>query len=61
MGIPSAVERLTRFIELGDRTLARLVQARLGLSFLEKLRSSLEEELVRITGILREMPLGARP
>ena len=61
LGIPGAVERLTRFIDLGDRTLARLVQARLGLSFLEKLRSSLEEELVLITGNLCEMPLGVRP
>jgi ubiquinone biosynthesis protein UbiJ len=61
MGIPGAVERLTRFIDMGDRTLARLVQARLGLSFLEKLRASLKEELARITGDLRAMPLGARP
>jgi geranylgeranyl pyrophosphate synthase len=60
MGIPGAVERLIRFIDLGDRTLARLVQAKLGLSFLEKLRGSLEEEFVRLTGNLREMPLGAR-
>jgi geranylgeranyl pyrophosphate synthase len=60
MGIPGAVERLTRFIDLGDRTLARLVQTRLGLSFLVKLRNSLEEELVRITGNLREIPLGVR-
>lgn len=61
MGVPGAVGRLSRFISLGDRTLARLVQARLGLSFLEKLRSSLEEELVRVTGNLQEMPIGARP
>jgi geranylgeranyl diphosphate synthase type II len=60
MGIPGAVERLIRFIDRGDRTLARLVQAKLGLSFLEKLRGSLEEEFVRLTGNLREMPLGAR-
>jgi len=61
MGIPGAVERLTRFIDMGDRTLARLVQARLGLSFLEKLRASLKEELARITGDPCAMPLGARP
>jgi geranylgeranyl pyrophosphate synthase len=60
MGIPAAIERLIRFIDLGDRSLARLLQVRLGLSFLSKLRSSLEEELVRITGSLREMSLGAR-
>jgi geranylgeranyl diphosphate synthase type II len=60
MGIPAAIERLIRFIDLGDRSLARLLQSRLGLSFLSKLRSSLEEELARITGNLRAMPLGAR-
>jgi len=59
MGIPAAVERLARFIDLGDRTLARLLQSRLGLSFLGKLRGSLEEELVRITGDLRAAPIGA--
>ena len=41
MGIPAAVQRLTRFIELGDRTLTRLLQSRLGFSFLGKLRSEL--------------------
>ena len=61
MGIPGAIKRLTRFIDLGDSTLARLLQARLGLSFLGNLRSGLEEELVRVTGNLCEMPAGARP
>jgi len=61
MGIPVAVKRLMRFIELGDRTLTRLLQARIGLSFLGTLRSSLEEELVRVAGNLCEMPAGARP
>ncbi len=61
MGIPAAVKRLTRFIDLGDRTLERLLQARLGLSFLGKLRSSLEDELVRVAGHLCETPAGARP
>ena len=43
------------------RQIARpLLQSRLGLSFLGKLRSSLEEELDRITGNLRETPLGVR-
>jgi geranylgeranyl pyrophosphate synthase len=60
MGIPTALERLTRFIDLGDRALARLLQSRLGLSFLGTLRSGLEEELVRITGNLRKTPLGAQ-
>jgi len=61
LGIPGAIARLSRFIDLGDRTLARLVQSKLGLSFLGRLRRSLEEELVRITDNLKEMPVGARP
>jgi geranylgeranyl pyrophosphate synthase len=60
MGIPAAVERFTRFIHLGDRTLHRLLQSRLGLSFLGKLRGDLEEELVRVTGNLCVMPVGVR-
>jgi len=60
MGIPCAVERLTRFIHLGDRTLRRLLQSRLSLSFLERLRINLEEELARVTGNVRAMPAGAR-
>jgi geranylgeranyl pyrophosphate synthase len=61
MGIPCAVERLTRFIHLGDRTLHRLLQSRLGLSFLGKLRSDLEEELVRVTGNACVIPVGELP
>jgi geranylgeranyl pyrophosphate synthase len=61
MGIPCAVERLTRFIHLGDRTLHRLLQSRLGLSFLGKLRSELEEELVRVTGNACVIPVGELP
>jgi geranylgeranyl pyrophosphate synthase len=60
MGIPGAVQRLLRFIDLGDRTLAQLLQARLGLAFLAKLRGGLEEELARITNNLRAEPAGAR-
>jgi geranylgeranyl pyrophosphate synthase len=60
MGIPGAVARLTRFIHLGDRTLHRLLQSRLGLSFLGRLRSDLEEELARVTGNVCAMPAGAR-
>jgi len=60
MGIPGAVERLTRFIHLGDRTLHRLLKSRLGLSFLDKLRSDLEEELVIVTGNVYTMPVGER-
>ena len=60
MGIPASIERLIRFIDVGDRSLASLLLSRLGLSFLTKLRDSLEEELARITANLREMPSGAR-
>lgn len=60
MGIHAAVERLTRFIRLGDSALAWLLRSRLDLSFLEKLRNSLEAELVRVTGNSREVQVGAR-
>jgi geranylgeranyl pyrophosphate synthase len=61
MGIPGAVLRLTRFIYLGDTTLHRLLKSRPGLSFLGKLRSDLEEELVRVTENVIEKTMGARP
>ncbi len=61
MGIPAAIARLTRFIHLGDRTLRRLLQSRLGLSFLAKLRSDLDEELARATGNICAIPEGAHP
>ena len=61
MGIPAAIERFTRFIHLGDRTLQRLLQLRPGLSFLGKLRSDLEEELVRVTENACAITLGERP
>ncbi len=61
MGIPGAVLRLTRFIQLGDATLHRLLESRPGLSFLGKLRSGLEEELVQVTENVIGMPMGARP
>jgi len=60
MGIPGAIARLTRFINLGDKTLAQLVRSKLGLSFLGRLRTSLEDELVLITANLGEIPRGAR-
>ena len=59
MGIPRAVLRLTRFIHLGDTTLRWLLKSRPGLSFLGKLRSGLEEELVRVTRNASEMTVGA--
>lgn len=49
LGVPGAVSRLTRFIDLGDRTLRQLLKTRPEMSFLEKLRNELEEELVRVT------------
>ena len=61
MGVSGAVERLTRFIHMGDRTLHRLLKSRLGLSFLGRLRSDLEKELVRVAGKVYAMPVGARP
>ncbi len=61
MGIPATVERLSRLIHLGDRTLHRLLNSQLGLSFLGSLRLGLEEELVQVTGNLCAMPAGARP
>jgi geranylgeranyl pyrophosphate synthase len=61
MGIPAAIGRFTRFIHLGDRTLHRLLQLRPGLSFLGKLRSDLEEELVRVTENACAITLGERP
>ncbi len=59
MGISGAVERLTRFIRMGDKTLVWLLKLRMQLSFLEKLRSGLEEELARVTGNSRDLPVGA--
>jgi geranylgeranyl pyrophosphate synthase len=49
MGISGAVERLTRFIHLGDRTLSNLLTMRPQISFLKTLRSDLEDELVQVT------------
>ncbi len=49
IGIPGAMQRLTHLIRLGDKSLARVLATRPSLSFLAKLRSDLEEELVRVT------------
>jgi geranylgeranyl pyrophosphate synthase len=59
MGTEGAVARLTRFIQLGDRTLFRLLRLKYSLGFLEKLRNGLEEELVRVTGQACAAPVGA--
>ena len=61
LGIPASVQRLTRFIELGDRSLALLLQLRIGFSFLGKLRGGLEEELARVTGNHCDISAGVRP
>ena len=48
IGVPAAVERLMRFIALGDQVLRLLLAARPELEFLEALRAQLEEELSQI-------------
>jgi geranylgeranyl pyrophosphate synthase len=60
IGVSGAMERLTRFICLGDTTLQQLLRLKPDMSFLEKLRSGLEEELVRVTGNAGVMAQGAR-
>lgn len=59
MGVPAAVARLTRFIQLGDATLRGLLKSNPALLFLGKLRSGLEEELVRVTDHACALPAGA--
>jgi geranylgeranyl diphosphate synthase type II len=59
MGIPGAVERLIRFIRLGDRTLGELLRFKPELSFMSKLRRSLEDELTRVTGNATKATVGA--
>jgi len=49
VGVPSAVRRLTRFIDLGDRVLHGLLASRRELHFLSRLRSELQQELARVT------------
>jgi geranylgeranyl diphosphate synthase type II len=48
IGIRGAMQRLTRFIDLGDVVLRRLLASRLELGFLEKLRGELQQELARV-------------
>jgi geranylgeranyl pyrophosphate synthase len=49
MGVERAVDRLARFIRMGDRTLGHLLVLRPGMAFLEPLRSALNDELYRVT------------
>ncbi|HVU46433.1 MAG TPA: polyprenyl synthetase family protein [Terracidiphilus sp.] len=48
IGVDGAVCRLTRFLDLGDRALRRLLAARFELEFLGRLRAELQSELVRV-------------
>jgi geranylgeranyl pyrophosphate synthase len=49
IGIEAAIDRLTRFIQLGDRTLHRLIEKRPGVLFLAELKSELNREATRIS------------
>jgi len=49
LGVERAAERLQRLINMGDRTLDRLVAARASLAFLRKLRAELGEEAAQLT------------
>jgi len=49
IGVRAAVQRLTRFIDLGDRVLHSLLVIKPGLDFLKKLRGELQLELARVT------------
>jgi geranylgeranyl pyrophosphate synthase len=49
VGIPAAVERLERFIRIGDETVRRLVVRRPAVTFLKTLRSNMQEEATRVT------------
>jgi geranylgeranyl pyrophosphate synthase len=46
IGIPAAVTRLARLINLGERTLGRLLIAKPGVSFLHKLCNDLQKEAI---------------
>ena len=47
--------------DMGDRTLARLLEARPGLAFLGILRGALQEELVQVNRKVSEGKEGGRP
>jgi hypothetical protein len=55
IGICGSVERLERFMRVGDFTLRRLILGRPSLSFLSQLRSDLEGELRQVTDSACEM------
>jgi geranylgeranyl pyrophosphate synthase len=58
IGTTGAVNRLNRFMGVGDRTLRRLLKSNSALFFLERLRSGLQEELVHVTQTACEVELG---
>ncbi len=49
IGVSAALARLGRLIRLGDRALALLLRRRPAAAFLKTLRSSLQEEMLRVT------------
>jgi geranylgeranyl pyrophosphate synthase len=49
IGVPDALSRLTRLIDVGDRMLDKLIALRPGLQFLRRLRTDLQHELRRVT------------
>jgi len=49
IGVPAAVERLTRLMYLGDKTLERLIAQRPAIAFLRQLRDDLKSESVRLS------------
>jgi geranylgeranyl pyrophosphate synthase len=49
IGVRAAVQRLTRFIDLGDRVLRSLLTTKPGLDFLDRLRGELQLELATVT------------
>jgi len=60
IGVEGAIERLNRFLHLGDCTLDSLLVSKPALSFLGKLRNDLQAELVRVTHSAGAMAMGAR-
>ena len=61
IGVHAAARRLTRFIDLGDRVLRRLLAARPSLAFLEQLRGELQRELIRVAGAASALAEEATP
>jgi geranylgeranyl diphosphate synthase type II len=48
IGVPQALDRLSRLIDVGDRTLDRLLGAQPNLKFLRRLKTDLHHELNRV-------------